>query len=162
MEEYLVEAESISTESISREGIASRSRSSSHSLSVKSAHPPNYRILIAEDCPDNRSAMALSLKHTGADVVFATNGRECVDIALGEKKKGKPFDAIVVDVLMPIMDGFSAAMLLRENECSKLIISITERGMFCDEAESSQAGCDFHMSKSELYRQLIPAMREYL
>jgi len=147
MEEYLVESEVIS---------------SNPSRGVKPAHPPKYRILIAEDCPDNRSAMALSLQHTGAEVIFATNGRECVDLALGEKEKGKPFDAIVVDVLMPIMDGFSAAMLLRENECSKLIISITERGMFCDEAESSQAGCDFHMSKSELYRQLIPAMREYL
>ena len=91
-----------------------------------------------------------------------TKVRVEISLAVEEKERGKPFDAIVVDVLMPIMDGFSAAMLLRENDCSKLIISITERGMFCDEAESSQAGCDFHMSKSELYRQLIPAMREYL
>lgn len=124
--------------------------------------PYPYRILIADDCPDIQHSMAFRFNNPFLHIEFANDGRECVDMALAAKAQGYPYDVIIVDVLMPVLDGFSTAMLLNENKCCRKLLSMTERGMFCDESESIQAGCNRHFKKHELYTELIPYLEQEL
>lgn len=68
------------------------------------------RILIAEDEPANRLIFSTILKDQGYDVLTCENGLECVEIAIKEKP-----DVILLDVQMPVMDGYEAVKILKSN-----------------------------------------------
>lgn len=69
------------------------------------------KVLIAEDYEDTRKMMCVLLRLQGYDVVEATNGGEAVEIAARELP-----DLIIMDISMPVMDGFEATSLLKTRE----------------------------------------------
>ena len=73
------------------------------------AEPIRARILLAEDGPDNQRLISMMLRKAGAEVAVAENGQMAVDRARLEA-----FDLILMDMAMPIMDGYTAARTLRE------------------------------------------------
>jgi signal transduction histidine kinase/ActR/RegA family two-component response regulator len=75
---------------------------------------PDLRILAAEDNRVNQQVLAAILDPGGAELTLVANGREAVDAALGQS-----FDVILMDVLMPEMDGYTAIRLIREMEASR-------------------------------------------
>ncbi|MBM9538692.1 hybrid sensor histidine kinase/response regulator, partial [Desulfobulbus alkaliphilus] len=107
-------------------------------------------ILLVEDNPLNQEVAFEMLHRTGARVVIANNGAEAVDLALT-----RPFDLILMDLLMPEMDGFTAARNIRAHS-SIPIIAVSAAVMEADRKKAMEAGMDDHLPKpinsADLYR----------
>lgn len=109
-------------------------------------------ILIAEDVPVNYQFLKATLDKTGADTLWAKNGREAVEMALG----GSPPDLILMDLKMPLMNGYEATRLIKAQRPSIPIVAQTAYSLDGDRQKSMDAGCDNHIAKpiqtSELYK----------
>ncbi len=86
---------------------ASETRETGHSPGV-SGLPQGCRVLLAEDGPDNQRLIAFILRQAGAEVSVAENGRQAIDLALAHADRDRPFDAILMDMQMPVTDGYEA------------------------------------------------------
>src|SRR5581483_4390214 len=67
-----------------------------------------YRILLAEDGPDNQRLISFHLKKAGAEVTVAENGQVAIDRILLAEREGHPYDVVLMDMQMPVLDGYGA------------------------------------------------------
>lgn len=100
------------------------------------------RILVAEDEHAIRSFIIVNLKRAGFDVFEATNGREAVTAFDRE-----PFDVVLLDVMMPEMDGFEACAAIRDLDENVGIIMLTARTLEEDKIEGLGKGADDYIAK---------------
>lgn len=117
-------------------------------------------ILLAEDNPINQQVARAMLEKLGLQTVLAVNGREAVDLA----KKGH-FDLILMDVQMPIMDGYRATTLIRQcanNLQHILIIALTANAMSGDRQKCLDAGMNDFLSKPFTPAQLKAILEHWL
>jgi PAS domain S-box-containing protein len=104
------------------------------------------KVLLAEDSPDNRMLIEAYFKATDYQLEAVENGQEAV-----EKFKSKRYDVVLMDIHMPVMDGYTAVRQIRQWEQANgghtTVIALTASAQ--DEAvrESLAAGCDSHMAK---------------
>ena len=119
------------------------------------------RVLLAEDDPDNQRLIAFLLKKAGAEVVVADNGRIAHDLALAARDEGSPFDVILMDMQMPVMDGYDATGKLREAGYSGPIIALTAHAMSTDRDKCLHAGCDDYMTKPIDRQKLVALTGHY-
>ena len=100
------------------------------------------KILLAEDGRDNQRFFTTVLRAAGADVTVVENGL----LAL-EKVAAQPFDLILMDMQMPIMDGYAAAAELMRRGCATPIIALTAHAMAEDREKCIASGCSDYISK---------------
>lgn len=120
------------------------------------------RILLAEDGRDNQVLIAFFLRSAGADVQIAENGRIAVEQALAAELQGIPFAAILMDMQMPVLDGYSATRELREQGFQRPIIALTANAMAEDRTKCLESGCSDYTSKPIKREALINLVAQWL
>jgi CheY-like chemotaxis protein/HPt (histidine-containing phosphotransfer) domain-containing protein len=103
---------------------------------------PPVRVLVADDGESNRKLIRLVLERAGVVVQAVENGAEAVNLATRET-----FDIILMDMNMPVMDGFTATRTLREQGCKLPILAMTADAMKGSEERCRAAGCSGFLTK---------------
>ena len=124
--------------------------------------PLRGRILLAEDGPDNQRLIAYILRRHGAMVDVAENGQVAVDMVQQAADAGEPFDCILMDMQMPVLDGYGATTLLRKTGCKMPIVALTAHAMRGDRQRCLQAGCTDYLSKPIDRGQLLQTVARYI
>lgn len=126
-------------------------------LTEKNNSISGMKILIAEDNELNLEIIEFMLEQEGADITVTTNGRQVVEAFL--KTEESYFDAILMDIMMPEMDGIEATKKIRsmEREDAKKIpiIAMTANAFLEDVKMSKQAGMNAHLSKPVNKEQVV-------
>lgn len=117
------------------------------------------RILVVDDDPNSRKIIELMLLSHGYSLLFAENGREAVTRA----SESIP-DLILMDVLMPIMNGHEATRLIKADARTKAIpiIALTALAFASDRQEALAVGCDGYLSKPFTRRELLEIVSHFL
>lgn len=102
------------------------------------------KILLVEDNEMNRDMLSRRLKRNGYEVVIATDGQQGVEMAASEAP-----DLILMDMSLPVIDGWEATRQVRENEATRKIpvIALTAHAMAGDREKAIEAGCDDYDTK---------------
>jgi two-component system sensor histidine kinase/response regulator len=116
------------------------------------------RILLADDSPDNRLIVRAFLQKTAFQIDEADNGERVV-----AKVKSNRYDLILMDIQMPILDGFAATRAIREWEHAQglpavPIIALTASALDEDVQRAREAGCNLHVSKPIKKKTLLSAI----
>jgi len=119
------------------------------------------RILLAEDEPDHQLVISHMLRDMGADVITVDNGRSAVDRALQATGEGNPFDLILMDIRMPIMDGCRATRQLREAGYRLPVVAMTANAMMGDREKFIEAGGDDYISKPFAASSLVNLVKRW-
>lgn len=122
------------------------------------------RVLLVEDNELNTEIAEFILKNAGMDVTTAFNGKEAVErFASSEEDR---FDLILMDVMMPVMDGLTAARAIRamdrKDARSIPIFAMTANAFSDDIAESRKAGMNEHLSKPLDEAEMMRAIKRYV
>jgi CheY-like chemotaxis protein len=122
-----------------------------HEVSVRALH-----ILLAEDTMSTQKIICLMLKKRGHHVVAVSNGQEAVERAHRDQ-----FDLILMDVLMPVMDGLKATQLIRKENSRIPIIAITAHAMQEDERRCLEVGMNGFTTKPIDSRHLFNLINKF-
>ena len=117
------------------------------------------KILIVEDHQMNREMLSRRLIRRGFEVIMADNGQLGVDMAAVESP-----DLILMDMSLPIMDGWAATKTLKSNPSTASIpvIALTAHAMTSDRDKALQAGCDDYDTKPINLKRLLGKIGQYL
>jgi two-component system cell cycle response regulator DivK len=115
------------------------------------------RILVVEDQEDNRRILRDLLTSAGYEVIEALTGDEGVAMAGAHSP-----DLILMDIQLPVMDGYEAMRRIKSDSALRLIpiIAVTSYALSGDDLKAQQAGCDAYVSKPFSPRLLLSKIRE--
>ena len=90
------------------------------------------------------------------------NGQLALEYALSATARGTPYDVILMDMQMPVMDGYTATRKLRDNGYSRPIIALTTHAMASDRQKCLDAGCDDFTTKPINRQELMRVVASYI
>ena len=102
------------------------------------------------------------LEKAGAQVAVVENGQRAVEMALAARDAQQPFDVILMDMQMPVLDGYEAASLLRRKAYAHPIVALTAHAMASDREKCIRAGCTDYTAKPINRKKLIETIRKHL
>ncbi len=131
-------------------------------LNEASVGSTGLRVLVAEDNPINQKVITFMLEPMGMTPVMAANGREALDLF-----KVGSFDLILMDMMMPEMDGLAATQAIRvwekENNLPRTPIAMLSANAMSEHVKAAlAAGCDVHIAKPVTPAALVTGMTEAL
>jgi two-component system cell cycle response regulator DivK len=117
------------------------------------------RILVVEDQEDNRQILRDLLGNAGYELTEAENGLEALSAVAAQRP-----DLILMDIQLPVMDGYEATRRIKADPATKEIpvIVVTSYALSGDEGKARAAGCDAYVTKPYSPRQLLAKVREFL
>ena len=115
------------------------------------------RVLVTDDTPANRQLIRLVLDRAGLTVDEAENGLEAV-----RKATETPYDLLLMDMQMPVMDGLAATVQLRKARMKQPIIALTANVMQGDRERCEQAGCSAFLTKPIDRDRLLETLADFL
>ncbi|MGE3776516.1 MAG: response regulator [Pirellulaceae bacterium] len=124
--------------------------------------PLRGRILCADDGVENQRLIDFLLRKAGAEVTIVENGQLAVEQALAAEQAGCPFDLILMDMNMPVLDGFDATRTLRSAGYTRPILALTAHTQAADREKCLSAGCDDFHPKPVQFDSLCAAIRRHL
>jgi PAS domain S-box-containing protein len=116
-----------------------------------------YRILVVDDSADNRELIELFLKREGATIEQAESGEQSIQMALSNS-----YDAILMDIQMPGLDGYQALSLLRTENYQKPVLALTAHAMKEEKNRALSSGFADHISKPVNPQDLVQSLLTHL
>lgn len=104
-------------------------------------------ILVAEDMPDNQFVIRAYLEDAKVNVTMVENGQQAVDEVLRANAAHEPFDLVLMDMQMPVMDGYTATQELRRLGVKIPVVALTAFALEYDEQKCLDAGCNAYIAK---------------
>ena len=120
------------------------------------------RVLVVEDVELNQRLLAAILRRAGATVELADDGRMGLERALAAERRGEPFDLVLMDMQMPVMDGYEASRALRTAGFRRPIVALTAHAMSTDRDRCIEAGCTDYETKPIQRAHLLETCRRLL
>jgi CheY-like chemotaxis protein len=116
-------------------------------------------VLVVDDFADNREMYSEFLTYSGYDVVEARNGKEAIDAAIQRTP-----DIIIMDLSLPVMDGWEATRRLKADERTRQIpvVALTGHALAGHSKGARDAGCDSFLAKPCLPDQLVAEIKRML
>jgi len=124
-----------------------------------SSKPVKPRVLLVDDYPDAREMYSEYLQFSGFDVIEATNGMEALKSAVERAP-----DIILMDLSLPVMDGWEATRRLKADDRTKRIpvVALTGHALAGISEGARKAGCDAFVTKPCLPEDLVKEIRKIL
>jgi two-component system, OmpR family, response regulator MprA len=132
-------------------------RVSTEQAAIAQAPDLRARLLVVDDDPDVRDSLARALRHAGYSVTTAVHGADALDWLARS-----PADLIVLDVLMPMVDGFDTCRRLRQRGHAVPVLVLTARDAVDDRVTGLEAGADDYLVKPFALRELLARIRALL
>jgi CheY-like chemotaxis protein len=114
-------------------------------------------ILIAEDVESNYLFLEEVISRTGAKILWATNGQKAVELFSQHS-----IDLVLMDIQMPLLNGFDATRAIKQINPNVPVISQTAYAMAEDRGKSIEAGCDDYISKPISSQKLLNLVDKYI
>jgi two-component system, sensor histidine kinase LadS len=115
------------------------------------------KVLVAEDNPANRMLIETLLKKHGLDITLTVDGQQALDAGLS-----KSFDLILMDMQMPVLNGYEATRQLRDKGIATPIIALTASVMASDRKKCAESGCNDFLGKPINRLQLQEILQAFL
>lgn len=120
------------------------------------------RLLFAEDGIDNQRLISFVLRKAGAEVTIVENGQLAYEELKRAESENSPYDLLLTDMQMPVLDGYSTVQRLRSEGYQGKIIALTAHAMASDREKCMKAGCDGFESKPIDRAKLISTIRKVI
>ena len=124
---------------------------------IKEVQIKKLKILIAEDDETSRNLLAMRVKKLSKEILNAENGIDAVELC----RNNPDIDLILMDILMPEMDGIEATRQIRQFNKDVIIIAQTAYGFSSDRKKAIESGCNDYISKPINYTLLIELINEH-
>ncbi len=129
----------------------------------ETAHIQGARILLVEDNSINQQVAAEILQNAGIQVTIASNGKEALDILTTEDGQFTgEYDAVLMDIQMPVMDGYEAAKSIRKHQAALPIIAMTAHAMSGEREKCLKAGMNEYITKPIEPEHLFAALGKWI
>ena len=119
------------------------------------------RVLVVDDQPSVHSLVKYYVEAAGGEVIPAHNGEEALQGEEQCRQEGRPVDLVLLDMDMPVMDGYSTAEHLRARGFQRPVIALTARALTEDRDKCLAAGCDEYVTKPVDWQILIQLIARF-
>lgn len=120
------------------------------------------RVLLVDDAADNRRLLSAMLRKSGIDVTLAEDGQRGCETVAAAAASGHPFDLVLMDIQMPILDGHAAAKRLRSAGYTMPMVALTAHATGHDRDACLAAGFDEYATKPISRAKLVELVHRYV
>jgi two-component system CheB/CheR fusion protein len=139
-----------------RQGIVASQQSETPAPASLDSH-----VLVVDDRHEIRYLARHFIERAGGTTECAENGRVAIECVEQAERDGRPFDVVVMDMQMPVMDGFETTRKLRDSGFARPILALTADAMKEDRERCLQVGCDDHLTKPIKANRLMNIVASY-